>query len=495
VDYEKRTKRQLIADLKNSEGRFNAVFNFPLIGMAIVSPDKQWIEVNDGICYILGYTREEVLKPPCTDLILKKFLEDISDEISGSMHEKRFARKNGTIIDVAVAVNYVENDSGHIDYLVVLIKDISERKMVEEALHESEKKYRSIFDNATEGIFQSTPEGGYIKVNPAFAKMFGYSSPEEITNDIVDVGRQLYVNPKDRERMRHLLTKHGTVKGLEAEVCRKDGSRFWTSINAHVVRSADGDTLYFEGTNQDITDRKNTEEKLKASYEQLRTLSAHINKAREEERAFVAREMHDELGQILTTLNMDISWIKKRLSATPANKLLVRKAEYMSTLVKEAIATVQKVSAELRPVILDYFGLVPALEWIVDKFRNQTGINVKLVVGADIDLEREHSTQMFRIIQESLTNVARHAEATELNLRLEREANNIVLEIYDNGKGISDAAKDDINSLGILGMRERVSIMGGEFTIDGSIGKGTTVCVRAPFPKEGENNDKNSDCR
>ena len=200
----------------------------------------------------------------------------------------------------------------------------------------------------------------------------------------------------------------------------------------------------------------------------------------------MARELHDELGQILTTLNMDISWIKKRLSSANVSSLISEKANNMSALIKEAIKSVQKVSTELRPVILDDFGLVPALEWAVNKFKMQTDIDIKMRIGSDIDLDGERSTQIYRIVQESLTNIARHASATKLNIRLEREDDNIVLEIKDNGKGISDKEKTDLNSFGILGMKERAVILGGELTINGIRGKGTTLKVKMPFGSYGE---------
>jgi signal transduction histidine kinase len=257
------------------------------------------------------------------------------------------------------------------------------------------------------------------------------------------------------------------------------GEEFWTDTSLTVIPIGGKNFIYCVW--RDITDRKRAEEELRRSHEQPRILSTHINKVREEERARIAREMHDELGQMLTTLNMDISWIKKRLPSAVKDILLFEKAEATSILVKQAIKRVQKVSAELRPVILDDFGLVAALEWAVDKFKKQTGIDIQMATETDVDLNGECSTQIYRIVQESLTNVARHASATKLVIYLKREDDNMVLEINDNGRGISDEKKDSLNSFGILGMRERAVSMGGEFTINGIRGKGTTVRVKVPI--------------
>ncbi|MCX5815096.1 MAG: PAS domain S-box protein [Proteobacteria bacterium] len=271
---EGKIKEQSINDVRKSENSFHALFNLPLIGIAIVSPDMQWLEVNDRFCEMVGYSREELLKTTWADLTPKEDLGHElneyynwmhSEEIAGYVPEKHYIRKDGAIIDVAISANPVKKDDGSIDYLIALIQDITERKQAEESLYKSEEKYRSIFNNAIKGIFQTTLEGRYLSVNSSFARMFGFTSPEEVTKSIIDIGHQVYVNPEDRERVKHLLTEHGVVEGIEAQVYRKDGSTFWISINAHTVRDPDGTILYYEGTNEDITERRRAEELLKES--------------------------------------------------------------------------------------------------------------------------------------------------------------------------------------------------------------------------------------
>ncbi|MCX5804822.1 MAG: PAS domain S-box protein [Proteobacteria bacterium] len=619
MGYEEKTREQLINDLRSSKNRFHAFFNLPLIGIAIVSPDMQWIEVNDCFCEMIGYSREELLEITWAYITPKEELEQelneyynriCSGEITGYTLEKHLVRKDGVIIDTVISVNSVQKNDGSIDYFVVLIKDISEKKHAEELLKESENKFHLLFEKSLDPVVL-LHHYKYIDCNEAAVRIMGCSSKEELiglspeqtspemqpdgevsivkarnliartmiegssrfewlhkkingeefwsdvsltvitiggkdfiydvwkditdrknmevalkkseiryrrmfdhnplpafvfdfnTLEIIDVNEaaiihygytyEEFTNMKATELhppgdvssvLSHLnKPKLGKTKGPWKHV-KKDGTLIDAEISGH--------TLEFSGKLcriaivNDITDRKKAEEELKISYEQLRILSTHINKAREKERKDVARELHDELGQILTKLNMDISWIKKRIFSEIENTLFFEKADAMSVLIKQAIKSVQKVSAELRPVILDDFGLLPALEWTVNNFKTQTDVDAKITIGSNIDFDGERSTQIYRIVQESLTNAARHASATKLNVRLEREGNNIVLEIKDNGKGISDKEKTDLHSFGILGMRERAIILGGEFIINGVRGKGTTVRVKIPLNSRSE---------
>jgi PAS domain S-box-containing protein len=614
MGYEEITSEHLIKDLHKYENRFQAFFNLPLIGMAIVSPDMQWIEVNDSFCKMTGYTRKELLKMTWADITPKEELKQElntyysrirSGEIAGYILEKHYIRKNGAIISVAVLVNSVKKDNDSIDYLVALIQDITESKLAKELLRESENKFHLLFEKSLDPVVLLYNEK-YIDCNEAAVRIMGCSSKEELIglgpektspdlqpdgeksvvkagniiartmrdgssrfewvhkkmngeefwsdisltaitingkNFIYDVWKDITDKKNIEEALRKSEIRYrrmfsynplpafvfdfrtlkiidvneaaimhygytyeeftkmnttelhppgdvpfvlshlnkprlGKTKGSWKHV-KKDGTLIDVEISGHTLEFSD--KLCRIAIVNDVTDRIKAEEELKRSYEQLRILSAHINQVREKERKGVARELHDELGQILTTLNMDISWIKKRLSVETGNTLLYNKVDAMSVLIKQAIKQVQKVSAELRPVILDDFGLVPALEWAISKFKNQIDIDVKMTVGDGIDLDGERSTQIYRIVQESLTNIARHASATKLSISLEKEGNNIVVEIKDNGKGISDKEIADQNSFGILSMKERATMLGAAFTIKGIRGKGTIVKVNLPL--------------
>jgi PAS domain S-box-containing protein len=229
----------------------------------------------------------------------------------------------------------------------------------------------------------------------------------------------------------------------------------------------------------DITELKRAEEELKNSREQLRNLAAYLQSAREQERTNIAREIHDDLGQTLTALKMDISWLGKKLPKD--QETLLEKTTAMTKLTDMTIKTVKRISTELRPGLLDDLGLVAAIEWQAEEFENRTGITYKLTIDPeDIVIDEERSTTIFRIFQETLTNIARHAKATRITASLKEKADELVLKVIDNGKGITEKQVSDPKSFGLMGIRERAISWGGEVIIKGLPEEGTTVTVRIP---------------
>jgi signal transduction histidine kinase len=227
-------------------------------------------------------------------------------------------------------------------------------------------------------------------------------------------------------------------------------------------------------------ERDRAESEIRDSREQLRNLSAHLQSVREEERTRIAREIHDELGQSLTALKMDVSWLNRHLPEVDAG--FNSKLSSMEEVIDRTIQTVQKLSGELRPGMLDDLGLAAAIEWQAEEFENRTGIQCEVALShEEIILNRDQSTTMFRIFQETLTNVIRHAQATKVEARLEEQSGSIVLEVMDNGKGITEAEISDPKAFGLIGMRERVKFIDGEVKISGSPGEGTRITVTMPL--------------
>jgi signal transduction histidine kinase len=233
---------------------------------------------------------------------------------------------------------------------------------------------------------------------------------------------------------------------------------------------------------RNITERKQAEKQLMATTERLRALSARITRAREEERTNIAREVHDELGQLLTALRMDVFWLDKRLPAGEGEDQVRIKLEEMIELIDVSISTVRRISRELRPGVLDELGLAEALRWQLQSFHYRTGIEYTFT-STDQELVVDHarSTALFRIFQEALTNITRHAHATEVRVDLTCEPDNLLLEIADNGVGMLGESVNHMESLGILGMKERANIFGGEVSVSGEKGRGTTVKVSIPL--------------
>jgi signal transduction histidine kinase len=243
-------------------------------------------------------------------------------------------------------------------------------------------------------------------------------------------------------------------------------------------------TAELSQTNQqlaaEIAERQQVERELAQSREQLRNLAEYLQTAREQERTTIAREIHDEFGQALTALKMDLAWLTRHLNE-PAE--LPAKINSMSSLVDDTIRTVRRIATELRPGLLDDLGLVAAIEWQTQEFARRTGLAYTLRLGDhDLELEPDLATALFRILQEALTNIARHAEATHVAVELDDQPNHLTLVVRDDGKGITPGQLSATQSLGLMGMRERARVWGGQVTVEGIAGQGTTVAVRIPQP-------------
>lgn len=232
---------------------------------------------------------------------------------------------------------------------------------------------------------------------------------------------------------------------------------------------------------QERKERERAEEKLRNSHEQLRALTNHLQSVREEERTRIARQVHDELGQALTGLKLDLSWLSGKLRGARG---LQRKIKGMTAHIDETINTVRRIATDLRPGVLDSLGLVAAVEWQAAEFQERTGI----LCEASIDimetmLDPDFTTVCFRIFQETLTNIIRHAQATRVEVQLTHNEGFLVLTVRDNGRGISER-EINVHSIGLIGMKERAAQVGGEVFFFGIPGQGTTVTMRVPMPKE-----------
>ncbi len=231
---------------------------------------------------------------------------------------------------------------------------------------------------------------------------------------------------------------------------------------------------------EEITERRRMAQELLESRQQLRDLAAHGEAAMEQERKRIAREIHDEQGSLLTALKMDLTLLRRELGDAPP--AIGQRLDTMQHLVEEAVRVMRQVASQLRPAVLN-LGILPALEWLTEEFRQRTGIACHLLAGDDIPLDDSRATTLFRIVQESLTNVTRHAEASQVDIGLSLEAEHIRLEITDNGKGF-DPSQVGGNSFGLLGMGERLEALGGKLRIDSAPGRGTRLHITIPLAEE-----------
>jgi PAS domain S-box-containing protein len=261
-----------------------------------------------------------------------------------------------------------------------------------------------------------------------------------------------------------------------------DGKVVWAEHHRVPVFDSSGRLIAIEGIARDITERVETQERLRESEEQMRRLAARVQTAREEERTELARELHDELGQTLTAVKLELGRAATAMTSEHVTPRSVDRLQSLVGLIEIALETVKRLCTELRPPTLDHLGLPSAVRWEAMTFRARTGLRCH--VRADRDqtaLTREQQTMLFRIFQEALTNVVRHASASAVDVTLAERAGSFELRIRDNGGGISETRIRDPRSIGLLGMRERAALIGGKFEITGRRGKGTVVSVRVPL--------------
>ena len=356
-----------------------------------------------------------------------------------------------------------------------LLAQIEERRRAEAKLLSSEARFRAIVETSPVPLcIASMPGGQLLYTNGPLQQLFGLDLLNAAAN-IVD----FYADPLERDSLVEHLTREGSFHNSEIQFRRPDGSVFWAMATARVATYNEAPAIYV-GFN-DITERKRIEQALFESREQLRELSAYMEAIREEERKRIAMEIHDELGQLLTALKMDVSLLKMRLSGDPD---AAKKTDDMRELVETTIWMVRNVASHLRPAALN-FGIVSALEWLVEDFSRRNNIPCQFRInGSEPVLPDAHATAVFRIVQASLTNVARHARATRADVTLTRSATGLDLHVSDDGCGFDQDLGRKSDSYGVLGMRERARLIGASLLIDSSPGTGTSVSIHIPLDEE-----------
>jgi len=369
--------------------------------------------------------------------------------------------------------------------------EIKKHTIVEEALHKSEFLFKQVWDISSQGMRLTDGEGNIIAANDAFCqivdlplqmikgKPFSNIYHPSIRKDIMDV----YKNDFNNQKIKPHFEREAVLWNDKLVCLEFSNSLLTLSDKSNLTLS----------TIEDITLRKKFEAELKQSAEQLRNLTSHLQSVREEERRMIAREIHDELGQVLTVLKIQVSLLSNKLRDD--QKELKNKIETVIKVIDQSVESVQRITAKLRPGILDDLGLIPAIEWQAEEFKNQTGIRTICdLLKDEIKVDAEKSTALFRILQEALTNIARHAEALNVEISLSIAERNFILQVIDDGKGISEKEINDSHSLGLLGIKERALLLNGEVKISGNPGKGTHITVTVPISTTSseENYDKYS---
>jgi PAS domain S-box-containing protein len=415
--------------------------------------------------------------------------------------EHRIVRRDGEVRWLVTRSRTFFNGEGEAHYAVRTVGaslDITDRKQAEETLRaavaaaqEEKNKSEAIIAAIGDGLVILDDEYRVVYQNEAIRKMIGNL-----------VGQICYKAGEGRGTLCEncpveLTFRDGQVHSVERTRTTKTET-IHMDITSSPLRDSSGRVIAVIEMVRDVTKRKEAEDVLRRSRneleilvekrtaelsimnDQLRNLSVHLQNAREDERTMIAREIHDDLGQSLTALNMDLSLLRKRLPEDQT--AAIEKAESMAGLIEATIQSVKRISSDLRPGILDHLGLSAAIEWQAKEFEKRTGIRCMVAFEPEeVVLDKGRTTALFRIFQETLTNAARHAKATEISVFLNAQDDNLLLQVKDNGRGITEGQISYPASLGLIGIRERVNNWGGSFAISGIPDLGTTVTVRIPM--------------
>ena len=386
-------------------------------------------------------------------------------------------RKDGTEFITEIKAVIFNDESGKPKGMVGTFSDVTIRMQIEHELKKAKEYLQNIIDSSLDMIIAVDKNKCIMEFNKAACEIFGYSK-EEIEGKHIN---RLFLRKKEGNKVSSQILKKGTFTGEVQNVCT-NGRAFTSFLTAAMMFDEKGDVIGTVWILRDITNQIKSEIELVSSRKRLRALTEHLDQAREEERTNIAREIHDELGQALTALKMDVSWVMNKLPVE--NEALHEKLEIMSDLIDTMLKTTKEIIEELRPNILDYFGLEAAIDWYVKVFQKRTEIICEIHIDfKELEFDQTRSTTLFRIVQESLTNTARHANASRVKINIQGINNNLVLKVKDNGKGITNMQIKDPRSFGLIGMRERILLMKGKFKIHGVKNKGTTIEASIPLER------------
>ena len=476
------TARKEVEDaLRASEERYRTIFESARDVIYTISSEGIITSINPAFETLTGWSVNEWLDKPFGSLVhpedLPKALEAFRKVMAGEKieaYEIRILSKSGEykIGEFTPSPLVIGNKT---IATIGIARDITERKHTEEALRESEEKFRTLTETTSAAIFIF--KGEFFRYLNSFAEQItGYKNVELLNKNFWEI-----VHPDYRNliKERGLSRQRGELvpQRYEFKILTKTGEERWLDFTAGLIN--------FEGvpagigTAIDITENKRAEALLIASKEQMRSLAAHLQTIREEERASIAREMHDELGQILTSLKMNITFTRKELEENKLNEKKEKFLEELSSMnltVDKAVTQVRKLITQLRPELIDKLGLIAALEWYAEEYQKTTKIKCEFKTDQEeLTLNHDADLAIFRIVQEALTNVAKHSKAKSVKICLNKTEDKLSLEITDDGRGILEEELEGKKSFGLMGMRERASLIGGKLEICRAGEKGTVV--------------------
>ncbi|MCF8077403.1 MAG: PAS domain S-box protein [Desulfotignum sp.] len=482
----KRTEREM----RQSEEKFRTLFESANDAIFLMKGDL-FVDCNPPTEKLFGCTRNQIIgqAPHCFSPEIQPdgrnsreaALEKITAVLEGTsqVFEWQHCRLDRSLVDTEVSLNRLKLPGETL--LMAIVRDITEHRRSKKEIQNQLAEISSYYDNAPIGLAVLDLDLRFVRINSMLADINGFPAADHVGKSVKEIvpGLEDTVQKITAEILK--TGKPVTDMELVGKTASQPGiNRFWLESWYPIVDDAHKITG-FSVIIKEITERKRAREEIEKVNQQLRSLSSHLLDTLEKERLSIAREIHDDFGQTLSALKMDINWVRKRLS--PDQRPVMDKLGTMTSIINQSVQSVKRICTKLRPAVLDDLGLSDALEWYTAQFQEQTGIRCSLdTETAAMKVNSHIKTAVFRICQEALTNVRRHSKATSVDISLKFTGNWITLEIKDNGKGISNFALIRSKAFGVVGMRERVHAFGGDFDISGQPGVGTCIRVVIPLP-------------
>lgn len=478
--------------LQDSEERYRSIFNEARDGIALADRDGFIVDCNPEFERQTGRTLAELRGMRAWELRPGPMMEEARGLFEESRRrgwlgpvEQSYEKPNGEILPVEVNTRQITLGGRRL--IQKISRDISQRKAAAAALREKDARLRLIVEQTPAVLWTTDNDLCFTSSEGSALESIGLCPGEVVGKTLSE-----FFETDDPDFL-PIAVHRQALKGVSASYETEWAGHVFES-HAEPLRDQDGAIIGTIGVAMDITQRKLAEQQLKESEQKLRALALRLQKVRDDESATLAREFHDEIGQSLSALKMDIGWIQRRVDEmdhTQDCEPVMDRLRSMSADVDATIKKVRAISTELRPVILDHAGLLRALEWQTRVFQDRTGIECKFKNEASggHELDRDRSTAVFRIFQELLTNIARHAHAEHVDIELHQEEDSLVLDVSDDGRGIQQDDLKGFHALGILGMRERAIVCGGDLSIGRRNGNGTRVVVKIPMTEVGRANE------
>lgn len=468
-------KHELERKLKQSEEKFRILFHHSPLGNVLFNAEGVVVDANTAFAEMFGYQVDELFQKNIWKLFAKSDKNEKNlPNLTGNILETEIVNKFNKKLWIRVSFSSVHFSHQSEKFNLAVVEDITLKKVGEKVLKESELRLRRMVENLPAGAVYIDDKTFYF--NKEAEKITGYKA-DEIKN-LDEWFIKLYPENYNEIKKLYLTDKKNNFQiPRTVGITRKDKEKRFVEFIAHLFKN---DEIWIV---IDVTARLKAEEEIISSRDKLKKLSEHLQTAREEERAAIAREVHDDLGQSLTALKMELVWLKKNRDAD--DKVVTDKLNSMVEIVNQTIKTIQRLGTELRPKLLDDLGLISAIEWQASEFQKRFGIKCTFQpINDEVNVDPKIGVSVFRILQEALTNVVRHANATEVKIAVKQINGTFFLSISDNGVGIPVNQLESNSSIGIIGMKERADIAGGKVEFISQKGKGTEIRLTIPLHQE-----------